>query len=404
MNPPPTRHGDQPVCLLLAEEVWGSALHATRSLGRAGVDVYVATAGHGSAIYRRSRYCTGAADIVTSDPQVFCSLLRHWVEQHVHPNQSVVIIPLSDRLVEYLHNDRQNFSERYRLSIPSVDITEVLLNKADSFRLAEQAGLAVPEWIEIKSREDTESMPRFSFPVAVRPTSWATIGSEYFKIRLCRDQHELDHLLASTLDDGAEVIVQEYLDAPEHAVEFAIVWRSESRSVTAVCTGRKRRQSSPDGGVMAWGETAALPDVETGALRFLNESGFTGLGGIEFIHTQGHLWFIEFNPRLEAIHFLASAAGMDTVVMEFRDLAFGAVPESVSEQLPAAAWVGSAWLNRLLANPKDWTVAILDRIKFARSQTRVKAVVDVRDPLPSLALATRLTTRAVRSVATRRSS
>ena len=276
-----------PACVVLAEEVWGSALHVTRSLGRVGVPVFVATAGSGAAVYGRSRYCTAAANFDPSDSVSFCAEVRVWAQGLIQDDQPVVVLPLSDRLVEFLHESRHAFPDQFKLAIPSPEATEALLTKEESLRIAERAGLDVPTWVLVSSSEDLSSLDKLKMPVAVRPTSWSTVGGKYFKIAVCRSREILLEELLGYLNAGAELIVQEYVEASEKDVELAIVWRSEDRSSTAVSTGRKRRQSAAEGGVMIWGETVPLPDVRNGALRFLDTSGFTGLGGIEFIRSEG---------------------------------------------------------------------------------------------------------------------
>ena len=392
-----------PACVVLAEEVWGSALHVTRSLGRAGVPVFVATAGSGAVIYGRSRYCTAAADFDPSDSVRFCVEVRDWAQGLVQDDQPVMVLPLSDRLVEFLHESRDAFPDQFKLAIPSPEATEALLTKEESLRIAERAGLDVPRWVLVSSPEDLRSLERLRMPVAVRPTSWSTVGGKYFKIAVCRSRETLSEELLGYLDAGAELIVQEYVEASEEDVELAIVWRSEDRSSTAVCTGRKRRQSAAEGGVMIWGETVPLPGVRDGALRFLDASGFTGLGGIEFIRSQGRSWFIEFNPRLEAIHFLAARSGIDTVRMAYRDLALGAPNHDVPEQKHATAWMGGAWLQRLSSDRSYRWTAIRDWWAFVRAPGRVRAVWTWRDPVPGLVLSSRLAVRAMRSLLRRRS-
>lgn len=391
-----------PVCLVLAEEVWGSPLHVVRSLGLEGVPVLVATAGTGAAVYGRSRFCTAAADFDPSDPAGFCSEVRDWVERLMPGNRPVVVLPLSDRLVSFLHQSREAFPDRFRLSIPPPESTEALLTKEASFRLAERAGLNVPPWVPVRTPEEVTAADVLKLPVVVRPTSWATVGEQYFKLAVCRRRDTLHQELRAFLALGAELVVQEYVEAGEADVELALLWRSTDGHVTAVCTGRKRRQANAEGGVMVWGETIPLPDVRDGAVRFLDAAGFTGLGGIEFIRAQGRPWFIECNPRLEAIHFLAARAGLDTVRMAYCDLAFGEVPRQIPEQQHAAAWMGNAWLQRLLSDPSYRWAALRDRWDFARAPRRVRAVWTWRDPLPSLALGGRLVAHAARSLLRRR--
>jgi len=387
-----TPTGEPASCLLLTEGAFGSPLHAMRSLGSAGTAVRVATAGTGDSILRRSRACTTAANHDSSDAAAYCRSVIDWVE-HVQPSGDVVVIPLSDRFVEFLDTERDLFPDRFRLAIPPRRVVNRLVAKDRSLAVAEDAGLNVPAWTSIATERDIDGAHRLVLPVAVRPTSWATAGDSYFKIEVFRDGQELDSGLRSRLRRGAHLIAQEYVQAPEEAVEFALLWRSRDRSHTEVVTGRKRRQAGRDGGVMVWGETVDLPDVASASLRFLDESGFTGLGGTEFIRRDGKLWFIEFNPRLEAIHFLATRAGVDTVALEYAEHAVLRPPQPRA-QLPATAWIGSAWLQRFIDDPGSRGQLLADRLRFARSPRRIRAVWSWRDPMPGILLAGRTASRA----------
>lgn len=390
------------VCLVLAEEAWGSALQAARSLGGSGVPVYIATAGKGAGIYGRSRFCAAAADFEPREAAHFCAEVRDWMERLCPGDHPIVVLPLSDRLVEFLHQARELFPARYRLSIPAPAVTEALLTKAESFRIAERAGLDVPPWRLVATPEEVPVVEGLQLPVAVRPTSWAAAGTRYFKIAVCRHPEALRGELQGYLAQGAELVVQEYVSASEADVELAIVWRSADGSRTAICTGRKRRQSGPEGGVMVWGETTPLPDVRDAAIRFLDESGFTGLGGIEFIRSGSRPWFIEFNPRLEAIHFLAASAGVDTVRMAYEDLGLGRVPGAEVEQGHATAWIGSAWLQRMASDRSYRRMGLGELWSFRKAAGRVWAVWSPDDPRPWFALAARIGGRAVRSLLRRR--
>ncbi len=387
-----------PPCVILAEEVWGSTLHAMRSIGRLGAPVYVVTAGQGAAIYGRSRYCTQAVDLQFAEAASFGAAVRAWAEGLHTRGASVPVLPLSDRLVESLHRSREMFMPHFSLGIPSPAATPGLLNKSSALRLAQDSGLDVPPWVDVCSDADLPLVDTLTLPVAVRPQGWSTVGSLYFKVAVYQERRLLVEDLRVMLARGARLVVQEYVDAPDGAVEFSILWRGRDGSVTAQCTGRKRRQASAQGGVMVWGETDHLPDVADAASRFLDASGFVGLGGIEFIRSAGRLWFIEFNPRLEAIHFLAARAGIDTVEMAYRELALGQVPSTVPPQLPAAAWVGSAAFNRLLQDRSDWRLLAADRLRFQRAPNRTRAVWTWQDPLPGLAVAGRLVSRGTRSI------
>lgn len=378
-------HSGSPACLLLAEQNWGSGLQAIRSLAPSGAPVYVAVLGSESKPYAASRDCAGAAAFSSGDARQFVGDLLAWAGD-VITAPVVAVLPLSDRLVDFLDQSRGLFPDRFRLGVPPAALTQSLLDKASALALAEGAGLNVPRWVVVSGGDGLADVDRLRLPVIVRPTRWSETGDEYFKLFVCDDRATLHRSLLKVLGRGARVLVQEYIDDPQHETQFGIVWRSGDGTRTAVCTGRKRRESTEEGGVMAWGETVPLAGVRDQAARFLDESGFRGLGGIEFIESRGTSWFVEFNPRLEAIHFLAARAGVDTVLLAFEDLARGRVPSRVPEQRPAAAWVGSAWLTRLTASPGDLPLALQDRLAFARAPHRVKAVWSWKDPVPGLVL------------------
>ncbi len=382
-------------CVLLAEEAWGTALHAARSVAANGGETVVVTAGDGAAVFRRSRWCDHAVDIRTTDPAEFRDGLRQWVASRLPGDDPVAVIPLSDRHLEWLVEGRAEFGERFRLSIPGDDVARNLLDKDRQFGLAERSGCPPPRWVTVRRQSDLERLGSLTGPVVVRPTGWDTSGEHYFKLVVVDDESAVESEVAARLRSGAELIVQEFVDEPPDAVEFAIVWRSRTSGRTEICTGRKLEQSGRRGGVMAMGESTVLPDVADAARRFVDETGFVGLGGLEVIRSAGSLRFIEFNPRLEAIHFLASRAGVDTVAMEYLDLLGRAVPRS-EPQVPSTGWVGSAWVQRLVDDRSSWRDALRARARFARSPNRVRAVWSGSDPRPGLAVTTRVLGRAFR--------
>lgn len=386
------RFADHRPCILLTEETWGGTLHAARSLHSRGVPVLIATAGRGAAIFGRSRSCTAAADF-DLDGEALCRALIDWASSELDPTSRVVILPTSDRLLQLLSRHRDLFGERFPLAVPPAALVEALIDKTTSLQLAEKAGLDVPPWTTVRSEADIQTVHRLRLPVIVRPTSWSTAGDTYFKLKVAFTAAELEGVVTGALQRGATLLVQEYLSGREDRVEFGILWRSEDGSEPVVCTGRKVRQSSPEGGVMAWGIAEDLPDVREDAIRFLEGIGFTGLGGIEFIREGGRLRFVEFNPRLEAIHFLATRAGLDTVTLAYEESAYGSSSRRPFTQTAAAAWIGSAWLERVKNDRRSWWTLIRDRIRFARHASKVKAAWTWHDPGPGLAITLRLLRR-----------
>lgn len=397
----------RPTALLLAEEVWGTTLHAMRSLAGRGAEVLVASTGSGASTYGSSSLCRAAVDVDASDSHSYCREVVRWALSQVEqPDTEVVVFPLSDRLLDHVNRHRDEFGDRFRLATAEPDVVDALLDKRSSFDTARAAGLMVPPWLPIdETHPDAPTVNGAALggpgPVAVRPARWSVPGPEYFKLRVVRDQVSMDQLAELAKRRDQPLVAQEYLEVPEDAVEFGILWRSRDRTNTVVCTGRKRRQSHPEGGVMVWGEAVDLPDLREASVAFLDESRFTGLGGIEFIRQGSELWFVEFNPRLEAIHFLATAAGVDTVALAYEDHAGARMTAAESTQHEAGAWLGTAWLQRVLADPSYRLAAITDRVALARQPVRARAIWSWQDPRPGLHVVAGISSKALRSAAGR---
>ncbi|HEX2577260.1 MAG TPA: hypothetical protein VHK88_12980, partial [Aquihabitans sp.] len=56
-------------CVVLAGHAFGGALHAMRSAHAAGAEVHVAAAGGAASVYRRSRSCADAVDLLATEPE-----------------------------------------------------------------------------------------------------------------------------------------------------------------------------------------------------------------------------------------------------------------------------------------------------------------------------------------------
>lgn len=392
-----------PACLLLTEETWGAPLHAIRSLGAAGAVVLVATAGQGSHVFARSRTKLLAADFDPAGGDRFLDEATAWARSQAR-DRPIVVLAFSDRITEAMHRRRDLLVEPFRPVLAPPDALDRLLDKAASLRAARQAGLCVPPWHTLERSVDLDALDDLRTPIVLKPSSWSSNAGAGFKISVHGEHREAHATAAAAIANGARLIAQEYRRVPVDAVELGITWRSHDGSITAVCTGRKRRQSAPDGGVMAWGEAVDLPDVADAATEFMDSTGFTGTGGIEFVRTEVGLEFIEFNPRLEAIHFLAAAAGIDVVRLSYDDIGLDRRPTAAPTQHDAAAWIGSAWLERLRSRPADLPLMIKDRLRFARRPHRDRAVMDWHDLGPATALTADLVGAGARRLTSRRSA
>lgn len=370
--------------MILTGPTWGSGLHAARSVAAAGGSSIVVTVGaEGSRVFGRSHWVARAVD-VTGDPAAFDRELVDLLEGLV-PQGPSVVLPTSDRLLGALHRNRDRFGERFALAIPPPEATERFLDKASANAAARSAGLDVLPTVSVVTSGDIEEAVSLAERdrVIIRPSRVDGRGQP-FKIEVVRGPEHARRVLTGLVADGVPVVVQRHLAVEPGAVEFALSWTDRRGARTDVVCGRKRRQTSVDGGVMVWGETADLPDVASAARRLVSATGFSGVGGLEVIRSAGRCWFVEWNARLEAIHFLATAAGVDLVGLAYREHAGLPLPP-VRPAGRASAWVGAAFLDQL-RSPAGRSTAAGDWWRFQRAPGRVRAVWSWRDPRPGLGL------------------
>lgn len=373
-------------CVVLADGNLGSALKAARLLHRHGVDVAIGTPRADVPVFESSNAVIASAQLDPTDAGGYVASLNAWATTLPNPSgRPVPVLPLSDRLADWLDQGRDLLSPPLILALPESHVLRPLLDKTDALSIAERAGLDVLPWRRVATATDIPAVASLGLPVIVRPTSHATSGTEYLKQVVFDDLDSLKAFLATKVAEGAVLVVQPFLSVQPTQVEFAIVARASAGSVVSLVTGRKRAQSAPDGGVLTWGEAVDLPDVAEACRRFVETSGFHGSGGLEVIRDAGRLWFVEFNPRPEGIHALADLAGAPNLWPVVADLANLSTPEPAVATHEAALWVETAWLNRLRTDP--WAVAGLGSALagFRRHRHRSWSVVDRRDVRPALA-------------------
>ena len=109
---------------------------------------------------------------------------------------------LSDQAAELLDAARDGLPPQYRPVLPASSAFEPLLSKVDSARLAQEAGLNVPDWVAVSSDEDIAAVDRLSFPVVIRPDTWTMPGSEVDKVELLEDFPSASERLRELVDRG----------------------------------------------------------------------------------------------------------------------------------------------------------------------------------------------------------
>ena len=331
------RHTYHRPCVILAEGLLaGSVPEVIRSIGRHNVPVYVHTLANDdifARIYAKSRFCRAAYTIsLDTEAQGVCTVLRQWVQKQNFP-QKPMLLPLTDMVCPYVADYRAALAEEFDVCLAPNEIFFRFLDKPQANALAEQCGLTIPQTHSASSKEELNALlEQMPLPTIVKPTWWRQRGNNVdFKTVCCNSKDELLDVSARLIEDGAAIMVQQYIPGDDETVEIYMFYRSLDGAVIHGCTGTKIRQRPPGAGIMASGQAKWSPDLAHLCNEFLDKTDYRGLGGIEFKRYQGRRYFIEMNPRAESCYALAAKVGVDLPWLAYADMTYGGIP---AQELP----------------------------------------------------------------------
>ena len=339
-----------------------SSLAVVRALGRAGIEVHVASsAPHAlGACSRYARSCSAYPDPLTSATSFIA-----WVQARQTTHPDALIFPLTERSLVPLMKHR-NALQDHRLAIAPTEALEAALDKSRTQAMAEQLGLAVPRSRHLPSREALARLEigtlGWGYPVVVKPMrSVGQAGGKrvQLQVQYALDAQELTRLAEEALRYG-EVILQEYFQGDGVGVELI----ADHGQIRHVFQHRRLHEVPLTGGGSSLRISEAVaPVLHDAAARLMRALDWHGVAMVEFKYQRdtGAYRLIEINGRFWGSLPLAVAAGADFPVMLYELMTAGAV----AERPPARLGI----VCRHLARDLDWLEHVVRRAAPARFVT-----------------------------------
>lgn len=271
-----------------------------------------------------------------------------------------------------------------------------LMDKAQLYRTAEQAGIRVP-WRHLVGSLDqlADLAGTLTYPCVLKPSlgHLAKAATGVGTVRLADDAHLREHG-STLLEHGVEFLLTELIPGPETALEGAVTVRRADGTYALEYGRRKLRQWPPDYGTGSLLESADVPDMLALNRTLLDHVGFHGLSSCEAKRhaDTGELCLIEINVRVPANFGLAEACGVDGAWRLYSELAGLPLPTQPTQIDGRKV----AMHPDLLAAVHGLHTGTTSMGAVARSWrgTRDFGVADPRDPVPTLVLARQVLGRA----------
>ncbi|MGY3343710.1 MULTISPECIES: carboxylate--amine ligase [unclassified Bradyrhizobium] len=358
-------------------------LGIARSLGRHNVPVCVID--DEISIARFSRYTTHSVKVSSlreekETADVILDLghrldLRGWV-----------VYPTRDETVAALSRYRPALAEFFRLPTPAWETVKWVWDKRNTYRLANELGLATPAtWYGRSTGElpDVTADPPFAIKPAIKEHFIYTTKAKAWRA----DSHaELRELFArAAAQVGPEEVMVQELIPGDGRQQFAYCAFFKDGQAIGSMVVRRRRQHPPEfGRASTYVETIEFPVLETMSERFLRAINYYGLVELEYKldPRDGKYKLLDVNARTWGYHSLGSGAGVDFPYLLFADLLGYPVK-------PCRGRAGVNWV-RLITDAPTAALEILrgrqDFWAYFRSLRRagIESVFSPEDPLPAI--------------------
>lgn len=302
---PPNRRS-LPARILITDGEQHAALAATRSLGKAGHEVFVTSASRLS-FAALSRYASRSFIVPDAlhQPAAFADAVRELcVRERID-----LLLPITDASLLALLPVRDTIAAP--IPWPALSSVERTADKQEVQRLAATLGISVPMQRLIESTAAAASFDALSirYPVVIKP-SRSVRGGKHFRVVHAADAAQLRARLAKLSGYAFPVMLQERIVGPGTGV-FLLRWKGRT---IAQFAHRRVRENPPAGGASTCCESIeADPALVEVSERLLELLDWSGVAMIEYkrCSATGEAFIMEINGRFWGSLQLAVDAGVD---------------------------------------------------------------------------------------------
>jgi len=305
-------------------------------------------------------------------------------------DQKAVLYPCEDKNVMVVSRNREKLSRLYHIVLPDKHIVEMLMDKVQFYKYAQQNGFPIPRTFFIENHRDAKmAAQELNFPCVMKPahrtSEWEQNTTlKAFKVENVESFWEVyDRYHQWT----KFFIAQEWIEGDDQTLYSCNCYFNKEGKPVATFIARKIRQWPPRTGQSSLGVECKSPEVLNECLRLFKKVNFKGLGYIEFkkdVRT-GKYFIIEPNiGRPTGRSAIAEAGGVDLLYAMYCDVLNRELPKNLQQK-----YIGVKWIHlrrdfqSALYYWRNGELSIKDWIRSWKGP-KAFAVFSTSDPLPFL--------------------
>ncbi|WP_290664458.1 ATP-grasp domain-containing protein [Ignavibacterium sp.] len=250
-----------------------------------------------------------------------------------------VYIPTGEEIFAVSRNYDSLSKTGIIIPVSDIKTLEALNNKIFSFRIAESAGLPVPQTIIPSSLTDIDNfIKEYGLPVIVK-RGWSRSAQGVCIIDK-NNVSDIQNLIHKQNLEFGKFILQKFVHGKTYGVSI-LMNRGKPR---AMFTHKRLRERIASGGPSTVRISTRNPLLENYATKLLESVSFHGVAMIEFKFDEqsGNSWFIECNPRFWGSVGLAINSGVNFPYLLYKMALDGDIEPVMNykEGVVAEWWLG----------------------------------------------------------------
>ncbi|MES9827879.1 MAG: ATP-grasp domain-containing protein [Candidatus Thiodiazotropha sp.] len=302
---------DQDMNILVTDGSSRAALAITRSLGKAGHRIFVASHSAKS-LAGYSKYCFKC--LIYPKPELSVRRFVESIAYFVEEEEIEVLLPVSDITTITIAEHRNLFEPGCKLPFPDSAILKQAADKANLIEIAKRLEVPIPSSVRINGKEEIDRyIQEVNYPVVVKPSKsriqtddrWLSTSVDY-----AHSASELKSKLLTIPETTFPVLLQSRIEGPGTGLFYCF----QHGQPIAVFCHKRLREKPPSGGVSVLRESVEPnPFAKEYGERLLKEIHWHGVAMVEFKQNEADQtpYLMEINGRFWGSLQLAIDSGVD---------------------------------------------------------------------------------------------